>query len=132
MKFKICFSALAAFLLPLAVAEATPVISEFMASGSEAPADADGNTPDWIEIHNPDQVPVNLSAYSLTDDQENLQKWTFPEVTLEPQGYLIVFASGKDRREGEWHTNFELNGGGEFLAFSAPDGMILSEFTYPE
>ena len=123
---------LAAFLLPLAAVQATPIITEFMASGSDAPADADGDTPDWIEIHNPEDTAVALAGYALTDDQEVLQKWTFPEATIEPQGYLVVFASGKERAAEDLHTNFELNGGGEYLALSAPDGTILSEFTYPE
>ena len=132
MKPQSYLSLLTAFMLPLAAVQATPIITEFMASGSDAPADADGDTPDWIEIYNPDDAAVALAGYGLTDDQEMLQKWSFPEVTIESKGYLIVFASNKDRTSGELHSNFELNGGGEYLALSAPDGTILSEFTYPE
>ncbi len=112
---------------------AAPVITEFMASGSEAPVAADGSTPDWIEIHNPDEVTVNLEGYALSDDAEQVQKWLLPSVSLEPGGYLIVFASGDDVREGnEWHTNFQLDGGGEYLTFADASGTLLSEFTFPE
>lgn len=132
MKPQTCLSLLAAFLLPLVAAHAAPIITEFMASGSEAPADADGDTPDWIEIYNPDDAAVALAGYGLTDDDESLQKWSFPDVTVAPKSYLVVYASNKDRTSGDLHTNFELSGGGEYLALSAPDGTILSEFTYPE
>ena len=39
-------------------------------------------------------------------------------VTIAPRGYLVVFASNKDRRipGEELHTNFALSAGGEFLA----------------
>lgn len=131
-RFFLVFSMLGLLCIPLA---ASPVITEFMARGGEGPTDADGGTPDWIEIHNPDAVAVNLAGHALTDDPELLMKWTFPEETmLEPGAYLIVFASGDDtvRADGEWHTNFKLDGGGEYLALVSPDGDVLSEFSYPE
>ena len=117
--------------LPLAAA---PSITEFMATGSEAPRDVHGNTPDWMEIHNPNGAGVKLAGYALTDDREILKKWVFPDVSLEAGAYLIVFASGADRAEagGELHANFQLNGGGEYLALVDPEGAVVSEFTFPE
>ncbi len=55
---------------------------------------------------------------------------------LEADAYLVVFASGKDRRDpaGELHTNFKLSGSGEYLGLVRPDGItVASEFapTYP-
>ena len=38
---------------------ADPYISEFSATGTTL-ADEDGDTPDWIEIHNPGPDTVNL------------------------------------------------------------------------
>ena len=63
MKPQSYLSLLTAFMLPLAAVQATPIITEFMASGSDAPADADGDTPDWIEIYNPDDAAVALAGY---------------------------------------------------------------------
>ena len=40
------------------LAPAAPVLSEFIAGGSDAPEAADGSTPDWIEIHNPNAHPL--------------------------------------------------------------------------
>lgn len=76
---------------------AAPVITEFLASNSTGLADADGDFPDWIEIHNPDAAPVNLDGYFLTDNASRLMKWRFPAVTLNPGAYLVVFASEKNR-----------------------------------
>ena len=103
---------------------AAPFISEFLASNSEGLADEDGEASDWIEIHVPDGASLSLAGYTLTDDQENLTQWAFPDVTVEGGGYLIVFASGKDRSdpEQELHANFRLDNAGEYLALVAPDG----------
>ncbi len=105
----------------------TPVISEFVAANDAGLADEDGEYSDWIEIHNPDSLPLSLAGYHLTDNAANLGKWTFPAVTLEPGGYLVVFASGKNRTNPETrlHTDFQLSSAGEYLALVAPDGVTV-------
>lgn len=113
--------------LPLHSAPAA-VLSEFMAINGGTLFDADGDTPDWIEIYNPSPTEtVDLAGWHLTDDPANLRKWTFPSVEIPPQGFLIVFASGKDRTNGgELHTNFKLSGDGEYLALVEPDGVTIA------
>ncbi|MCP4848157.1 MAG: hypothetical protein GY899_09460 [Verrucomicrobiaceae bacterium] len=112
---------------------AQPTISEFLTENSSGITDQDGDNSDWIEIHNPTVDPVNLSGWSLTDDAEVLNKWIFPEITLPAAGYLIIFASGKDRTNpaAELHANFSLNSDGEYLALVAPDGITIArDFNY--
>jgi len=111
-------------------------ISEFMAINERGLDDEDRNEEDWIEIHNVGSGKVSLDGWYLTDTPGNLTKWKIPAVTLGPDSYLIVFASGKDRRDpaGELHTNFKLGGSGEYLALVHPDGItVASEFSpaYP-
>lgn len=103
---------------------ADPVITEFMASNKNGLEDEDGSNSDWIEIHNPDAVPASLKDWSLTDSASNLRKWIFPDIVLPPDGYLVVFASNKNRRVPgqELHTNFALSADGEYLALVKPDG----------
>ncbi len=115
---------------------ATPMITEFMASNKTTLADEDGNFPDWLEIYNPDEAPVSLLGWSLTDTVKKPTKWQFPDVTLAPHAYMVVFASNKDRRDPArpLHTNFDLAAGGEYLGLIKPDGVtIASEFapTFP-
>jgi len=118
------------------------VISEFMAvNGSKLPLgkgellDEDGDSSDWIEIYNPTGAAVNLDGWYLTDDEDNKRKWEFPAAEIAPEGFLLVFASGKDHRdpESEMHTNFQLRGGGEFLALVYPGGEIVAHaYKYPQ
>jgi hypothetical protein len=58
-------------------------------------------------------------------------------VTIAPHGFLVIFASGKDRidPQAELHTNFRLSGTGEFLALVEPGGTkIRQQFApmYPD
>ncbi|MCI0353016.1 MAG: lamin tail domain-containing protein, partial [Acidobacteriales bacterium] len=78
-------------------AHAAVRISEFMAENDGGLRDPDGDTPDWIEIQNDSSSAVNLGGWHLTDSETNLTKWTFPALTLPAHGFLVVFASGKDR-----------------------------------
>lgn len=112
------------------------IISEFMASNQQTLLDEDGEAADWIEVRNVDSQPVNLNGWSLTDDAEDLTKWIFPALTLQPGQYLVVFASDKDRTSASpyLHTNFKLGSEGEYLALVAPGGStIATEFAphYP-
>ena len=104
-----------------------PIISEFMAWNSSGLADEDGDFADWIEIFNPEDVPISLAGYHLTDKATNPGKWTFPAMTLNPGAYLVVFASGKNRTDptGRLHTNFKLSAAGEYLALVSPDGVTV-------
>ena len=81
------------------VVPGVPTISEFMADNNGAQiVDSDGDKSDWIEIYNPSGTPAMLQGFFLTDDPTDLQKWAFPAVTLPSGAYMVVFASGKDRR----------------------------------
>lgn len=118
------------------LAGAGPVISEFLASNDIVLADEDGDYPDWVELYNPDAAAVDLTGWHLTDDATLLTKWTFPSTSIPAGGYLVVFASDKDRAAAgsELHTNFKLKAGGEYLALVPPeDTTPASEFfpSYP-
>ena len=128
---------LLSILAPALAAFGAPRITEFMADNETGLKDEDGQFSDWIEIHNPDSTPLSLAGYHLTDNPANLNKWTFPAVTLNPGAYLVVFASSKNRINpaGQLHTDFSLSSSGEFLALVLPNGTtILSSFgsRYPE
>jgi hypothetical protein len=98
------------------------IINEFMAINKTGIQDEDSTYPDWIEIYNGGSAPVSLAGWCLTDDPTNFFKWPFPDISLAAKEYLIVFASGKDRKteKDKLHTNFKLSGSGEFLALSKP------------
>ncbi len=102
--------------------------NEIMTSNGGGIRDESGDRRDWLELHNPGRVAVDLSGYHLSDDPENPFKWTFPEgIRIEPEDYLIVWASGKNGTEGDGttHTNFRLSASGETLLMMAPDRQRL-------
>ena len=115
----------------------TVFISEFLASNQGGLQDEDGASPDWIEIFNSGTNTVNMNGWYLTDNAATLTKWRFPATNIPPSGFLIVFASGKNRAVAgaPLHTSFSLSAGGEYLALVHPDGVtIANEFapTFPE
>ena len=71
---------------PRRVLSAGPLITEFMASNRNALEAEDGSTPDWIEIHNPGPVDVDLGGWYLTDNALDLDKWQFPTTHLPAGG----------------------------------------------
>jgi hypothetical protein len=108
------------------------LITEFMIYNDSILADEDGEFSDWIEIYNPGSLAVNLLNWSLTDDQNNKARWYFPNIQILPNQYLVVFASGKDRKipGKNLHTNFKLSAGDGFLALVEPDSISLSSYYY--
>lgn len=112
-------------------------ISEFMASNKRTIRDADGDSSDWIELHNPGENEVSLEGWFLTVDEFDLTHWRFPAVSIPARGYLLVFASEKNRIDpaaGRLHTNFKLNDGGQYLALVSPETNVVSAFAprYPQ
>ena len=86
-------------------------ITEVMAHNRGTLADSDGDLSDWIEIANFGQTSVDLSGWYLSDSEDVPDKWKIPALTLAPGECAVIFASGKNRTEGELHTNFSLSDG---------------------
>ncbi|NQU25968.1 MAG: lamin tail domain-containing protein, partial [Candidatus Nealsonbacteria bacterium] len=118
-------------------------ISEFMADNGAVLADGDGFFSDWIEIHNPTGQTVVLDGWHLTDDANNLTKWSFPDTnpdtTLGPDEYLVVFASnGRENvvpapgdpnvdGDGNLHASFRLDADGDYLGLVRANGVTVSD-----
>ena len=107
------------------------LIAEMMAVNDQTLKDEDGSYSDWLEIYNSGAGTVDLTGWHLTDRLNDRTQWTFPGGSLGPGESLLVFASGKDRREvgEELHTNFRLSEG-EYLGLYLPDGRTVSD-EYP-
>ena len=105
-------------------------ISEVLIENEGGLQDADLASPGWIELHNETAAVVNTAGWHLTDDATLPAKWTLPARSLAANGYLIVFASGKDRApaSGELHTSFQMDPDGEYLALTRPDNSVAQFF----
>jgi len=82
------------------------MINEVMSSNIWTIADEDGEFPDWIEIYNPGQSPFTMTGFFLSDDTTDIFKWKVPDVILEPQAFILIYASGKNRKiwANYWET----------------------------
>ncbi len=80
------------------------------------------STPTGSSCYNAGGSTVDLTGWHLTDRKSNLTRWTFPATNLPAGGFLLVFASGKDRTTPNLHANFSLSDSGEYLALVHPDG----------
>jgi hypothetical protein len=72
---------------------------------------------DWIELHNTDALPVDLSGLYLTDDPSvnGVTKFRIgPLSFIEGRGWVVWEADG-DTAKGANHTTFSLNDAGETL-----------------
>ena len=98
-------------------------INEVMPSNHETLPDSDGDYSDWIELYNGSGAAIDLSGYSLSDVESKPGRWRFPAVTLQPGETLVVFASGKNRREPgyELHTSFRLSAGDGSVGLYDPE-----------
>jgi len=106
------------------------VINEFMADNDGAVPGPYLTFPDWIELYNGGNTPIDLSGMCLTEDGGNAP-WRFPNGTiLAPGGFLLVWGnrgSGPDML----HTNFSPNANGGTLTLLAVDGTtIIDQVTF--
>lgn len=109
------------------------VINEFMASNDsviEDPAEP-GEFPDWIELHNFADYPVNISGMFLTNDLLYKTKWQIPAgQTIYPNSFLLFWADNDDE-QGDRHTNFKVPAAGGSIALIDKDGQtVIDVITY--
>ena len=108
------------------------VINEFMASNQVTIQDQDGEFDDWIELYNNGDTQVDLTDFHLSDNQESLTKWQFPNGTMiQAKDYLIIWADGDEYQEG-LHANFKLSADGESVLLSNDENQLIDIIEYGE
>ena len=87
------------------------LINEYMSANTYTLYDEEGDYNDWVELYNPSSIAVSLEGMGLSDNMDDLHKWTFPKNTqIPPKGYTLVYLSGKNKvtKKGEIHTDFKI------------------------
>lgn len=103
-------------------------INEIQSSNHTTIADEDGDYSDWIELYNASSVDVGVLGWYLSDDEDDYKRWVFPDTTIAAGGYMVVWASGKNRKIGALHTNFKISSDGEPILLSDPSGITFDRF----
>lgn len=101
-------------------------IAKLSGAGTEL-RDADGDRSDWVELENASGASVDLGGHGLSDDPDPRRSWRIPGgVVLGAGERLVVFASGKDRRDpAELHADFGLDRDGESLYLFDAGGTLV-------
>jgi hypothetical protein len=106
------------------------VINEFMASNQSSVSDQDGEFDDWIELYNTSSEAVDISAWILTDNPANLDKYRIPSGTImPPDSYLIIWADENGKQKG-YHANFKLSASGEELSLLDSSGLLVDKVVF--
>lgn len=121
--------------------KSTLCINEVMASNKDTIRDGDledaefgskgGAYSDWVEIYNSGDVAVDLKGYTISDDSFT---WVFPEGSVPAKGYLLVWASDKDKvtKDGQLHCNFKISASGESLTLKDANGFEIDHIDIPK
>ncbi|MBL7032849.1 MAG: CotH kinase family protein [Candidatus Delongbacteria bacterium] len=105
------------------------VINEFLALNDSCYADQDGEYDDWLELYNNSDSAINLTGYYLSDDDSDPTQWSFPDTSIAPGGFLLIWADEDPEQEG-LHTNFKLSGSGEMIIFLSPQEEVMDEVVF--
>ena len=115
------------FILALTLFESTAegkvVLNEILAHSHD-------EAPDWIELYNDGPASVALEGWTLSDDKDNLGKYTIPTgVVIDPGGYLVLdqhetFGAPADDSSSSANQPFALSENGETLYLTSPSETI--------
>ncbi len=106
------------------------VINEIMAANSSSVADQDGEFDDWVELYNGGANSINLSGFYLSDNENDLTKWSFPSVSIQPNDYLIVWCDTAGVTQTGLHTTYRLSSDQEEVYLSDPSGNVIDAVHY--
>ena len=106
------------------------VLNEIMALNQGGPVDDNGESEDWIELHNRSNVAVDAGGYCLTDNPNNLRKWSLPLGTSVPAGGYLVIWADEDSSQGPMHANFKLSALGETLYLYDSNLVLQDELIF--
>lgn len=117
------------------------VVTEIQPRNDGALRTPRGDTPDWIEVHNPSSKPVDLTGWRLTHFQGQGREFFedrlgsglppgTPGLMLAPGEYRVIFCSAISEDEAEspqFHFRLEAQRGR--IAWADPRGRIIQSFS---
>ncbi|MDO4870370.1 MAG: CotH kinase family protein [Bacillota bacterium] len=124
--------------------EAVLCVNEVCADADEndalhKPNTVGGGYYDWVEIFNPMDVPVNASAFYLTDtlkDKNDIigkQKYQLPDYEIQPHGFLIIYCGDvpETLAEGEYIADFGISKKGKDTVYITDGENVVDSMAIP-
>lgn len=108
------------------------IVNEIVSSNKTVLQDENGQYYDYIELYNRSSERVDLNGWYLSDSADSPRKWRFPEVSVEPGEYLVIYASKLDRSDdpAHLHTSFALSSEGESVVLSNDVGRVMDQVDF--
>ncbi len=106
------------------------VINEIMASNTNAVKDNAGEFDDWIELYNKSNISIDVSNYTLTDNDLSLSKFAITPNTIMPANSYLVIWADEDGSQGDKHANFKLSSAGETVTLLNTNKEVMNTVTY--
>ena len=102
------------------------LINEYMTNNTYICYDSDGEYSDWIELYNTTGSPVNLNGCVLARKTDEVKKWIIPDITIEANGYYMIWMSKMDKLtdKGEVHASFKMGKEDSTLVLLSPENKV--------
>jgi len=101
------------------------VINEIMAANLSVLTDQSGEYDDWVELYNGGNSAINLNGFYLSDNENDLTKWSFPNTTIQANDYLIIWCDTAGSSQSGLHTTYRLSADQEEVYLSDPSGNVI-------
>ena len=83
---------------------------------------------DWIELYNGSDQPVDLTGWTLSDNADTPDKYTFSGGTIDAGDYYVVDCTSKPMRQTESTAPFSISPGGETIVLHNAEGLLVDSF----
>ena len=110
------------------IAKGDLAINEIMAANRFMVYDQNGEFDDWLELFNTANYAISTKELYLSDESNDLQKWSLPLTSIEPGEFFTVWMD--DDNQFGVHANFELDKDGDSLWLSDGNGNIIDSLFF--
>ncbi len=109
-------------------------LNEILVTNTDGYIDSYGSRSGWIELFNTSYGTVDIGGCYITDDPQNLKKYTIPKgdvlTSVKPRQHVIFYADN-DPGKGTFHINFTLDNAKEVLFVSSDGKTIIDRIQIP-
>lgn len=79
---------------------------------------------DWIELYNASEETISLKDWTMSDDEGDVEKFTLPDIEVEPGAYRIIYATGEGYVDSNVFLNFRLSAGENLYLYNDKKQMV--------